>query len=183
MKRRIALGIVVWSITGLMMAQASMGQDISRDGLKGDKTLLQARDKKFVVTVAQDDMTEVKLGEIARERATSPLLKNFGEQMVRDHGRAADTLKIIASQKSVTMPLTLDAEHQGTVDGLVKLEESQFDMAYLDQMIDAHKNAVRTVTAEQQTTDGELRRWTMDNLPIIQAHLDMALEIKNKIGR
>jgi len=66
----VYLGFVVWSLTGLLVARAA--------STSPDSTL-PARDKKFVLNVVQDGMVEVKLGEIARERATSPLLKNFGE--------------------------------------------------------------------------------------------------------
>jgi len=169
----VYLGFVVWSLTGLLVARAA--------STSPDSTL-PARDKKFVLNVVQDGMVEVKLGEIARERATSPLLKNFGEEMVRAHSRADDDLKNIAVQKSLVVPMTLDQEHQGSVDALVKLNVSQFDDAYLNQMIDAHRKTLKTITAEQSTTDGELRRWSMDNLALAKSHLDMALQIKEKIA-
>jgi len=167
----VYFGIVVWSLTGLLVARGETGTGA-----------LAARDKKFVLNVVQDGMTEVKLGEIARERATSPLLKNFGEEMIRDHSRSDDNLKNIAAQKSLVVPVVLDQQHQGTIDALVKLNESQFDSAYLDQMIEGHKKALKTISAEQSTTDGDLRRWTVDNLTMVKSHLDMALQIKDKIA-
>lgn len=170
MKTRWSLGLVVISIACLKMADA-----------EGNR--FAPVDKKFVLAVAADGMTQVKLGEIARNRATSPSIKEFAETMVSDHSRADDDLNNIAAAHYMQIPTELDATHQAQVDRVVKLSEGQFDQAYLDQVITDHKKAVTALEAEQDTKQSDLKDWTDRTLPTIKHHLNMILSIKSKVPK
>jgi putative membrane protein len=168
MKRRVSLGLVVIAIGCVRMADAAGNQ-------------LVKQDKNFVLAVAADGLTEVKLGEIAKQRATSPSIKEFAATMVRDHTAADDDLKNIAASHNLQLPTELDKDHQAQVDKIIKLNDGQFDQAYLDQMIAAHKKAVAALEGEEGTNAGDLKDWTERTLPTIKHHLSMILNIKSKV--
>jgi putative membrane protein len=170
MKKFVSMGLVLLSITFVKVADAAGNQ-------------LVPGDKKFVLAVAADGMTEVKLGEIARERATSPSVKEFAAQMVSDHSKADDDLKAIAVAHALPVPVNLDTEHQKTVDKLARLNGAEFDQTYIDQMIDAHKKAVAALEAEQDTKQADLKDWTDSTLPTIKHHLGMVLSLKAKVPK
>src|SRR5437773_4165115 len=53
---------------------------------------LVRKDFKFVRDAAQGGLLEVKLGELAKQKGTSPTVQKFGDQMVADHSKANDEL-------------------------------------------------------------------------------------------
>ena len=44
---------------------------------------------------------EVELGTYAQQHANSPAVKQFGEQMIKDHSKDRDELKMFASKKDI----------------------------------------------------------------------------------
>lgn len=57
-------------------------------------------------------MEDAVLGKMAAEKRDSKAVKDFGNMMVMDHGKANDELKAIAQKKNIPLPAGLDAEHQ-----------------------------------------------------------------------
>ena len=53
-------------------------------------------------------MMEVKLGQMAADKATNADVKQFGQRMVDDHSKANSELMALASQKGVTLPAMSD---------------------------------------------------------------------------
>ncbi len=139
---------------------------------------LKASDKTFVEKVAIDGMTEVELGQMAKDKGSSEKVKQFGIHMVKDHGKANEELKTLASNHGVTLPKKIDAEHQALVDKLKKMSGTQFDSTYLTEMITAHKKAIATL--EDEANDGEpsFKSWAEKTLPTIKNHLKRAEEDK-----
>ena len=60
---------------------------------------LAPADTTFVRKVAEGGMAEVKLGQLAKEKASSKAVKEFGERMVKDHSKAGNELKEVATKK------------------------------------------------------------------------------------
>ncbi|MEA2417771.1 MAG: putative rane protein, partial [Thermoanaerobaculia bacterium] len=75
-------------------------------------------DQEFMNKAAQGGMAEVMLGQTASSKGTSPDVKNFGNRMVSDHGKAGDELKQLAQTKGVTLPSDVDDESKKMADKL-----------------------------------------------------------------
>src|SRR2546425_10448432 len=91
----------------------------------GDKTASDRRsaapDEKFITRVAQDNKAEADLGRLASERGTSDSVKQFGQRMATDHGKAGEELAQLAQQKGIMLPTNADAKHRKLYDRLAKL--------------------------------------------------------------
>ncbi len=70
----------------------------------GTATSLSDADKTFMTKAAEGGMMEVNLGTLAAAKATANEVKDFGNRMVTDHGKAGDELKTLAANKGVTLP-------------------------------------------------------------------------------
>jgi putative membrane protein len=55
------------------------------------KSALTSADRKFVMDAAHGNMAEVELGKLAVERGTNDAVKQFGQRMVDDHGKASES--------------------------------------------------------------------------------------------
>ena len=61
-------------------------------------------DKKFAMAAAQGGIAEVKLGELAAKQGSSEKVKDFGQKMVDDHGKANEDLKSVAQARASRFP-------------------------------------------------------------------------------
>ena len=121
---------------------------------------VSAADQAFVKEAAVGGMAEVELGNLAKQNAASADVKQFGDRMVTDHGKANDELKQWASQKNVTLPTELDAKHKATRDRLAKLNGAAFDKAYMQDMVTDHKQDVAKFRKESTSAhDADLKAW------------------------
>jgi putative membrane protein len=134
-------------------------------------------DKKFIDEAAQGGMAEVKLGQLAAEKASSEDVKKFGQMMVDDHTKANEELKSLAQKKMVDLPTDI-GKHQKTYDKLSKLSGSDFDKAYMDAMVKDHKEDVSEFEKQAaRGQDSELKAWAAKTLPTLQMHLSHAEDL------
>jgi putative membrane protein len=145
-------------------------------------TTVDPGDQEFMNKAAQGGMAEVMLGQTASSKGTSPDVKNFGNRMVSDHGKAGDELKQLAQTKGVTLPSDVDDESKKMSDKLSKLSGKDFDKAYISGMVDDHEKDVKEFEkASKDAKDPDLKAWATKTLPTLQDHLKMAKEAKSKL--
>ena len=145
-------------------------------------------------------MTEVKLGELASQKAQNADVKAFGRMMVQDHTKAGEELKQLASQHNIQAPAQLDDEHRDKVDRLSKLQGAEFDREYMNQMVDDHQNTMEaledrldkqgndenaTYTAKKtdNRVDMQLNQWAAKTVPTVQKHLARAKQLNDRVNR
>jgi putative membrane protein len=149
----------------------------------GTSGTLAPADHNFANEAAVGGMAEVELGNLAKEKASSPDVKSFGDRMATDHAQANDELKSWAQQKNVTLPSELDAKHKATRDRLAKLSGDAFDKAYMKEMVSDHTHDVAAFKRESTTAkDPDLKAWAGKTLPTLQDHMKMAKETNAKVA-
>jgi putative membrane protein len=142
-----------------------------------------ASDQQFVTKAAQGGMAEVALGELAASKGSNDAVKQFGQKMADDHGKANDELKSLAQQKNITLPTDLDAKHKADQDRLSKLSGDAFDKAYMSHMVKDHKKDVAEFQKESTSgKDSDVKQWAGKTLPTLQEHLKMAQDTASKVG-
>lgn len=143
-----------------------------------DATPLDEKTGKWATETAGGGMMEVTLGQTAQRQAASQRVKDFGSMMVRDHTKANDELKAIATAKSFTLPAMLPEKHQKDVDDLSKKTGSDFDKAYMKMMVKDHEDDVKKFEkAATDATDPAIRDFAARTLPTLRVHLDSAKAI------
>jgi len=100
--------------------------------------------QQFIEKAAIANMAEIQLGQLAATNAQDPQVKQFAQMMVTEHTQALDQLRSAAG--SSTLPSSLDKKHQKLQDKLSKLQGADFDRAYMDAMVDAHKDTVKLLS-------------------------------------
>ena len=136
---------------------------------------LAPADSTFVRKAAEGGMAEIKLGQLAKEKGSNPAVKNFGDRMVRDHSKAGDQLKMIASKKGVTLRDSMNAKDKALYDRLSRLSGEAFDKAYMQAMIEDHQQDVSDFRQESQSAkDPDVRQFASTALPTLQEHLRLA---------
>ncbi|HEY0434816.1 MAG TPA: DUF4142 domain-containing protein [Chitinophagaceae bacterium] len=137
---------------------------------------------EFMTKVADVNMAEVKLGQMAQDKGTNQRVKDFGAMMVKDHNAASDELKSLAGRKNVTLPQTVSNDHQKKADDLNKKSGADFDKAYINAMVDGHQSTVNDFEkASKNTKDADVKAWADKMLPTLRMHLDSAKAIKKTL--
>lgn len=139
-------------------------------------------DTTFAGKAAVGGMAEVALGKMAAAKGADSKVKEFGNMMVMDHGKANAELMSIAKSKNITLPGGLDAEHQAKSDSLSKLSGKDFDMAYVNAMIEGHKKTLSLMQSEATNgKDTELKAFAAKTAPVVQHHLDEIQKIHDSM--
>lgn len=182
MKLRITHVAVIAVLAGAVGITPASAQDANSS--KSAKTMMvKGADQKFVMEASQGGMTEVKLGKLAQDKASSADVKQFGQRMVDDHTKAGDQLKSIASTKGITVPSDIGAKNQSMYDQLSKLSGAQFDAAYMKHMTADHKKDVAEFQKEANSgKDADIKGFASQTLPTLQEHLKMAQDVSAKVS-
>jgi putative membrane protein len=142
-----------------------------------------AADDAFVAKAAQGGMAEVELGKLASEKASADAVKQFGQRMVTDHGKANDELKTLAANKKMTLPSDIGAENKALRDRLMKLSGATFDQAYMKAMVADHVKDVNEFRMESKSgKDADVKAWAAKTLPTLEEHLKMARDANGTVG-
>ena len=181
MMRTLGAGVIVM---GLAAAPAFAGQQ-TETAKKADKSMAGAKapDETFVVKAAHGGMAEVELGKLAADKAASDEVKKFGQRMVDDHGKANDELKILAQNKHITLPDTIDPQDKALHDRLAQLSGPAFDRAYMQAMLADHRKDVNEFRIEAKSgKDADVKGWAAKTLPTLEAHLKLAQDANRAVG-
>lgn len=161
---------------------SNVAKDTSHNAAATGGIAVDKDDAKFATTAANAGMTEVSASKLAQEKSGSARVKNFAAMMVSDHTKAGDELASIAKTKNISLPPELDADSKKVVDDLAKKSGKDFDKAYVNQMVDDHKKAVKLFEdASKNCKDAELKAFAEKTLPTLKMHLDSIKAIHDKM--
>jgi putative membrane protein len=139
-------------------------------------------DKKFLAKAAQSDVNEIKLSELAEQKATNPAVKAFAHKMVVEHTKMSASMKPFADSWGITPPTNMDDDHQKEYDKLNGLSGADFDKEYIDQMVTDHTHALDAFTSEaKDTKDAKFRAAVLKGKTMVAAHKNMAYDLKKKL--
>jgi putative membrane protein len=143
---------------------------------------LDRADRKFIEKAAVGGVTEVEMGKLGQEKASSGQVKQFAARMAQDHSKANDELKQLAQAKGVAVPETPDKAHKGDMDKLAKLSGAQFDRQYMAHMVDDHQKTVAEFKkASESAKDSEVKAFAAKTLPTLQDHLTQAQSLNESV--
>jgi putative membrane protein len=132
-------------------------------------------DRDFINKAAQGNLMEVAAGKLAEQRALDPTVKQFGKQLVSDHGAANDTLKTLADSKQMNMPDTVSPEGHETLGKLEGLNGTEFDKAFSKMMVKDHTTDISEFEKEvKKAKDPDVKAYAEQTLPTLRHHLMLA---------
>jgi putative membrane protein len=150
--------------------------------VQSDSSATTMSDTGFTSKAAISGMAEVALGKMASAKGADARIKNFGQMMVTDHGKANAELMSIAKAKNITLPAGLDAEHQAKSDSLSKLSGKDFDKGYVAVMVEGHKKTLALMQSEASGgQDPKLKAFAAKTAPVVQMHLTEITKMQGSI--
>ncbi|MBU3972138.1 MAG: DUF4142 domain-containing protein [Alphaproteobacteria bacterium] len=136
----------------------------------------------YIPSAAIGDMYEIQSADIALERSENARVRELAQMIKADHTAASESMKAMVPQAApdAAPPTELDERRQGMIDNLRSASAADFNMAYIDQQIAAHQEAL-TLHRGFSDQDSPLAAHARSVVPRIEAHLRMAEAIKSEL--
>ncbi len=128
-------------------------------------------DAEFVMKASVGNTFEIEEAKLAVDRAMNPRLKQFAQDMLKEHGDAMAKLTNAAGKDGQHAAMTLDAPHQAMLDNLRTFQGTDFDRIYVADQIAAHAETVALLSDyEENGKNSGLKSWAKQSLPIVKGH-------------
>jgi putative membrane protein len=137
-----------------------------------------ATDKDFVKNLYESSATEVQLGKLAQDKASSDAVKELGRRMVEAHTQTSQQLKQAAAPLNIQVPTEPPRKAKKAEEKLAKLSGTDFDRAYAKMATDEQKQAVKQF--EREAKGGRvpgIKEFAAKNLPAEQERQKQAEEL------
>lgn len=139
-------------------------------------------DVSFIKHAALDGNAEVKLGQLALDKSSNADVKKLAQRIVDDHTRANDDLRTLAQGKQITLPSPPD-DADAAISPLKDKDGTTFDQAWADRMVKDHQKAIAMfATEKRQAQDPDVRNFTEETLPVLDAHLEAARALQDSLA-
>ena len=141
-----------------------------------------AADSTFIQTASSLGLLQVKLGNLAAKKGSSPAVVEYGRRMVADYSKANDTFAAAAKQAAFPSPILI-RQHQQVFDQFQGLGRSSFDKAYMAEMVTQHSQEVQLFQRESQHGRVQsLKQVASTMLPDVQERLALATQTAGSVG-
>ncbi|WP_437295125.1 DUF4142 domain-containing protein [Sorangium sp. So ce426] len=173
---------IMTAAASLPASTAAAGQRPAAEQAHANQTKLDESDREFLEEAGQGGLLEVRLGQLAQQRAASPDVKRFAQRMIDDHSAMNKRLAALAQQKGVPVQQELSREHREEVDELSRKTGAAFDRKYMSEMVDDHEDDVEEFEeAAKDAKDADVKRFATTALPLLREHLAMARQVYDKV--
>lgn len=143
---------------------------------------VNSTDQMFVNQVAIGNKAEIMAGQLAATKGSSAGVRAFGQMMVTEHGQAQTDLQNVATNIGITLPDTVDAEHQALMVRLSSLSGYSFDTAYINSQVKDHQKTISIFQMEISSGNNtSVRNYANQYLPHIQMHLQKADSLRTAL--
>lgn len=136
---------------------------------------VSSADRQFILDAANAGLAEVEMGKLALKNGEASRVKDFGQRLVDDHGKANGELATLAKTLSVDVPTRTDAEHQKHLDLLAQKKGAEFDRVFATHMVEGHQKVIAKFKAEVANGQNDtLKAFAQATLPTLDEHLRIA---------
>lgn len=139
------------------------------------------KDSVFLVMASEINLKEIQLGQLAYLKGKSYHVRQLGELIKIGHSQSQRDLTTLAKSKKIIVPTNATVSADELYDELYKKSGDDFDKAYVNMTLTEHKETIEIFKiASEECTDKEIKAWAKITLPILQKHLDYAIESQFK---
>jgi putative membrane protein len=166
----------------LLLTACNSNTSTPDNGLTQDRLITEGDNHKFLAMAAEGSMTELASGRFASGHATDQRLKDYGYEMIKDHGNLLGQLKQMALLRNITLPDTVNNSHQQLLGVLRAKAGNSFDSTYMAEIISHQKKLIHLYDKIQTSPDTALQSYAIKTLPVITNHLLHLITIRDSIN-
>jgi putative membrane protein len=166
----------------LMLLSCESGKKDSVDQAQ-EQNLNSAIDEKiskFLTEAADARMAGIEEGKLAREKGTTPLIRQYGEWMMSENNKMLKELRVLAASKNITLPASISEEHQDQFDDLKDEEGEDFNDEFLKAVRRDRKKELESFEDAEDFKDKDVKKFAATYRPVIASHLEKIEQLEAK---
>ena len=141
------------------------------------------KDKTFLKDATQDNLAEIKAGELTVKTTKNPEVKAFATKMVTDHKMLLAGIKPVAAKAGVELPTSPSLAQDAQYAKLKLLSGETYDKSYVKGMVSDHHSDLDKMKQENTATNNaDIKKLTMKASTVIAGHTKMIDGIAGKMG-
>ena len=145
-------------------------------------------DAEILMFTSTANSGEVEMAQLAAKQASNADVKNFAAMMITQHRDMETKGKALATKAKITpadsdVSMSLKSDVSSTVSTLKNQKGKDFDKAYMDAQVKAHRDVLAVFDAKllPNAQNTELKAALTDARGHIAAHLTKAQDIQSKL--
>jgi putative membrane protein len=157
-RKLTALAVAQVAATAVVLAVAARAEDVE--------------DSKFLQNAIQSNIAEVKMSELALQRSNDDEVRDFAHRLQTDHSVSMQQTTALAKDLGTNIPSTPTAEAQEHYASLAKLSGQEFDGAFVNHMVAAHRESIAKFDQEARANPNQaIADFAAKTLPTLKQHL------------
>ncbi len=145
--------------------------------------MLNDVDHDFATRAFATSIAIVQAGRLAAEKTLDEDVRQFAQEMVKDHTASNEELTKIAQAKKLEMPMAPPASYKDALQQLTTTTGPQHDRFYMERFgVAAHRDALELYEGEiREGEDTELKRYAERLVPTLRQHLERAEKVRQGV--
>jgi putative membrane protein len=133
------------------------------------------RQIEFLLDSLRASLANVRMGELAAQQSYDQRIRDYGTKLKSDFAAHATEIERLLEPLGVTIPTEPSAEGLSHVATLTRLSGKELDMAFVQQMIWTHTDAIESYGAQTHANpDRSVHDFAAASLPMLREHLAKA---------
>src|SRR5687767_3964041 len=139
---------------------------------------LRDKDQNFAKDVVAANIAEVKMAQLASQKATNKEVKDLAQMLEKDHSAALSELRGVATNKNIQVPAEETGDAKDTYEKFNKKSGKEFDKDWCELMEKKHKESIDKFEnlANDAEADADLKAFANKTLPTLRSHLDHVMQ-------
>jgi len=133
-----------------------------------------SRDRAFYQSFLQGGIAEIDVANLALQKSSNAMVKEFAAMMIKDHSAANERVKALAAATKTPLPSSANVAERAIEAKLTSLGARTFDQFYIRSQINAHEQLLDLVSTEASSgKDAHAQAFAQEILPTVQSHLKL----------
>lgn len=140
-------------------------------------------DSKVLAQLQHANVMEIEMGKLAKSNSHSDAVKQYGEELMKDHKDAQDKTESVAKELGVKLPAqshSLAGLDHSKMNQLKAMKGAQFDRAFAEAMQKDHARNIAELESAQKSLTGPTADLVSQVLPVLKKHQQAAKQLSMK---
>lgn len=144
----------------------------------------EEKDAAFLCRAAEIHLEEIRLADLVKTKSNNTDVKQLAFMLMNEHSSTLSSLIKLAEGHKIELPSKASDDASNTFNQLSSMSSADFDVAFCDEMINVHNEAITLFTrAKDETSDAEIKAWSTGTLFRLEKHLKAAQQTRQKISK
>lgn len=162
--------------TSITISAAALLLTLSTAGM----AKVSGADQSFLTQDMQGGRYELALAKLGVAKAKAPAVKQYSQELVRDHQSANMTLMRLVTQEGVRVPAGMTAKDTQTLTKMRGMSGAAFDKAYVEEMVRINAEDEQAANKEKASTkDARIKAYIKQFEAMDAKHKQGAIKLKS----